>query len=134
MDGPEGEEHVRLGAEILGALFGTDWYMFSLLHSRYYAKKLDVPHSRLAVADKMAIALTPWWLYLPMVRATGEIREYQTAAKHIEEHGDWKASTWREDRAWFRSLQKSMAEWAIENKERHSRIYNKSSYHQGSPI
>lgn len=58
------------------------WGRLSLLHSRYYAKTLGLQPSRLCMADKLAIALTPAWLYLPMVRATGEIREYMAHAKH----------------------------------------------------
>jgi hypothetical protein len=34
------------------------------------------------MADKLAIALTPSWLYLLMVRASGEIHEYMAHAKH----------------------------------------------------
>lgn len=88
MDGPEGEKHPELGARIMGELFdpvtkrGDRWYYFSLLHSRYYAKTLGLQPSRLCMADKLAIALTPAWLYLPMVRATGEIDEYMAHAKH----------------------------------------------------
>lgn len=96
MDGPEGETHPRLGARIMAVLFDwhdrtfrwTDggpigeWGFFALLHSRYYAKTLGMQPSRLCMADKLAIALTPAWLYLPMVRATGEIHEYMAHAKH----------------------------------------------------
>jgi hypothetical protein len=82
MDGPEGERHPYRGAQIMGALFGERWYRFTLLHSRYLAKTLGSQPSRLCVADKLAIALTPAWLYLPMVRATGEVREYMAHAPH----------------------------------------------------
>jgi hypothetical protein len=85
MDGPEGETHPELGARIMGifdGLGGWRWFDFALLHSRYYAKTLRKQPSRLCMADKLAIALTPAWLYLPMVRATGEIREYMAHAKH----------------------------------------------------
>ena len=82
MDGPEGEMHPIPWARIMGWLFdwprltsadrchsdgefiyrarNKRWYNFSLLHSRYYAKKLGLPFSRLCVADKLAIALTSW--------------------------------------------------------------------------
>ena len=96
MDGPEGETHPRLGARVMAVLFdyfdrtfrfsdggpiGTGG-LFALLHSRYYAKSLGQQPSRLCMADKLAISLTPAWLYLPMVRATGEIHEYMAHAKH----------------------------------------------------
>ena len=82
MDGVEGEQHPKLGGRVMSALFGEQWGVFTMTHSRYYAKTLGLQPSRLCVADKLAIALTPAWLYLPMVRATGEIREYMAHAKH----------------------------------------------------
>src|SRR5450756_1147646 len=42
MDGPEGEEHVHLGARIMGLLFGDWWADFTLRHSRYWAKRNGV--------------------------------------------------------------------------------------------
>ena len=42
MDGPEGEEHVHLGANIMGLLFGDWWADFTLRHSRYWAKRNGV--------------------------------------------------------------------------------------------
>ena len=90
MDGPEGELHPLFGARLMHCFdreigMGVRshwWYHFCLLHSRYYAKSLGMQPSRLCMADKLAIALTPAWLYLPMVRATGEIHEYMAHAKH----------------------------------------------------
>lgn len=97
MDGPEGETHPRLGARLCSLMVDPpwtrtfrfsdggpigEWGFFVLLHSRYFAKTLGMQPSRLCVADKLAISLTPAWLYLPMVRATGEIREYMAHAKH----------------------------------------------------
>jgi hypothetical protein len=81
MDGPEGERHVEFGAGLMGRLFGQEWADFCRYHSRFYAKRDGKPFSRLCVADKLALALTPAWLYLPMVRATGEIREYMQLAE-----------------------------------------------------
>lgn len=80
MDGPEGEQHPYIGAEIVGWLFDWDgshyWYEFCLLHSRYLAKKLGMQPSRLAIADKLVIAIEPSWLYLPRAIASGEIEDY----------------------------------------------------------
>ena len=70
MDGPEGEDHVHLGAKIMGLLFGDWWADFTLRHSRYWAKRNGVSVSKLCYADKLAFAMTPAWLYLPMARAT----------------------------------------------------------------
>ena len=38
MDGPEGERHVELGAQIM-SVFGLEWANFSLYHSRFIAKR-----------------------------------------------------------------------------------------------
>jgi hypothetical protein len=94
MDGPEGELHPYLGAGIMTFWFDWPyltfkkpnqfgkWFYFTLLHSRYLAKKLNQQPSRLAIADKMAIAVEPSWLYLPRAIASGEIEEfYQMALK-----------------------------------------------------
>lgn len=80
MDGAEGETHVELGAKIMG-VFGREWESFTRYHSRFYAKKDGVQYTRLCVADKLAICLTPAWLYLPMVNWTGEIKEYMAMSK-----------------------------------------------------
>jgi hypothetical protein len=59
MDGPEGEEHVHLGAKIMGLLFGDWWADFTPRHSRYWAKRNGVSVSKLCYADKLAFAMTP---------------------------------------------------------------------------
>lgn len=81
LEGPAGESHVYLGARILRSLFGDAWGEFSVRHSRYWAKKQGCKVSRLAAADKLAFVLTPWWLYLPMVSATGELNEYMAVSR-----------------------------------------------------
>src|SRR5512146_1999112 len=104
MDGPEGERHVEWAARLMHRLFDRPigecrhsldtpcrrnpngstcwrWHDFCLYHSRFYAKRDGRRFSRLCVADKLALALTPGWLYLPMVRWSGEIHEYMALAK-----------------------------------------------------
>ncbi len=81
MDGSQGEEHVQLGAKIMGLLFGESWAVFTLRHSRYWAKKHGVGVSKLCYADKLAFAITPGWLYLPMACATGELAEYMEKSR-----------------------------------------------------
>lgn len=81
MDGCEGEEHVHLGAKIMGLLFGQSWADFTLRHSRNWCRKHGVTVSRLCYADKLAFAMTPRWLYLPMTRATGELGEYMEKSR-----------------------------------------------------
>jgi hypothetical protein len=81
MDGPEGEEHDHFGARIMGLLFGDWWADFTLRHSRYWAKRNAVSVSKLCYADKLAFAMTPAWLYIPMARATGELAEYMAKSR-----------------------------------------------------
>jgi len=76
IDGQEGKKHPELGGVIMECLFGEEWGMFTLCHSRHYAKMKGLPVSPLCFADKMALKLTPSWLYLPLVRLTGEIDLY----------------------------------------------------------
>ena len=96
MDGPEGERHPWVGARILWWLqhrwervryprrsrrfVYKTWGNTCLWHSRFLAKQMKARPSCLCIADKLALTLTPWWLYLPMAIATGEIREYMKLA------------------------------------------------------
>lgn len=59
----------------------TYWHDLVLYHSRFYAKRDGRPYSRLCVADKLAVALEPWWLYLPRVWLTGELYEYMALSR-----------------------------------------------------
>lgn len=141
MDGPEGETHPVFGARVMAWLFDRrqpvldfshvglnpplvpervwlgQWGQFALLHSRYYAKSLGMQPSRLCIADKLALALTPWWLYLPMVRATGEIHEYLAHARHRVQGNEAVSDDERrrltsgDERAWFDGLQVYMHRW-----------------------
>jgi hypothetical protein len=123
MDGAEGEEHPYWGACVMGALFGREWFHFTLLHSRYLAKRLGLQPSRLCIADKLAIALTPAWLYLPMVRATGELAEYMQVA-HRRAAGaealseSERASTTSGDAlAWYLGVQAYVTRWVEEHRD-----------------
>jgi hypothetical protein len=143
MDGPEGERHVEVGARIMSFLFDGKprnggrpingepqdlskwlvladgiwigpWGQFSLYHSRYYAKRNGRPVSRLCFADKMSFPLTPAWLYLPAVTATGEINEYLKNAQKADS-GHWKPTGY-DKRLWHRQLCEYMTKWVDEHK------------------
>lgn len=137
MDGQDGELHPWLGARIMTSLFDIgrrtfrfsdmspigEWGFFALLHSRYYAKTMGMQPSRLCMADKLAIALTPGWLYLPMVRATGEIHEYMAHAKHRitgninitdEEKGRVVSASQAE---WYSGVQSYCRRWAMAHRD-----------------
>lgn len=83
MDGPEGEQHPHLGAAIVGKLFDgagpPQWRHFLLYHSRYLAKRDGRAPSAFCMADKLAIALYPTWVWVPLAWLTGEGAEYMAA-------------------------------------------------------
>lgn len=115
MDGSEGEKHPETGARIMGWLFGSEWHDFCLYHSRFLAKQHDKPFSRLCVADKLSIYYTPAWLFLPMVRWTGEIHEYMRDA----EKGKYLTMNLvtESQRAWYASVQDYLYRWAWEHRD-----------------
>jgi hypothetical protein len=138
MDGKEGEWHPMLGSNIMARLFdwpysrwsqpiaefcdrhwgvdpqGMNWGSFALYHSRYLAKAIGHPVSKLCFADKLATARTPSWLYLPMVTATGEIREYLKNAQTADSH--WKPTGYDKKR-WHAQLCDYMHKWVEEHKD-----------------
>lgn len=94
---------------------GTNWFSFCLYHSRYLSKRYGVSVSRLCFADKLSFPLTPWWLYLPLVTATGEIREYLKNAQTADS-GHW-APTGYDKRKWHAQLCDYMTKWVAEHKD-----------------
>lgn len=119
MDGEEGETHVELGAKIMGWLFDeydSEWYDFSLYHSRFYAKKNNKHISRLCIADKYALCLEPWWLYLPRVWLSGEIKEYMSAAKNNDGKYVHMTLSTKSMRQWFKTVQEYLTEWVHQHK------------------
>lgn len=80
MDGFDGARHPRRGARIAGWLFGFDFYLLVLLHSRTYAAELGKAPSKLCWADKLSMAYEPQWFYLLRARWTGELAEYRAHA------------------------------------------------------
>lgn len=98
------------------------WHDFTLHHSRFLAKRNDRPFSKLCVADKLAVALEPWWLYLPRVIATGEIREYMDlhndpASKYGNECGGNPTTSRRE---WCVRMQGFCRRWAMDRMSEHA--------------
>lgn len=146
MDGEEGERHPVWGARVMTRLFDprdtwdrcmeTDglvvgkghppnrpwlvlgqWGEFTLLHSRFLARHYGRRPSRLCYADKLAIVLTPWWLYLPLARASGELAEYMDPDHH-ENGGKYEGEHhgYREDpKTWYLTVQAFLEGWLKEN-------------------
>lgn len=146
MDGPEGEEHPRWGfwfvyrvvrrvslwkfrrqgyvyPEVLAGAEATRWARFCLYHSRFLAKRYGKPFSCLCVADKLAMCMEPWWLYLPRVWASGELAEYMELSARRRSAGEKpgnaegllrKSTTPRE---WHRGLVAYIRAWVEEHKD-----------------
>lgn len=110
MDGPEGEEHPRLGANIMRRLFGQAWWEFCYCHSRFLSKRECKQFSRLCVADKLAIALTPSWIYIPAAILSGELSEYMSGQGARTPAGD------RSPLEWHRAVRAYCAAWAKEHR------------------
>ncbi len=146
MDGPDGERHPEWGAVVMSELFDRwqdhrpvvetenygrrllgRWGMFTLLHSRFLAKRLHRSPSRLCIADKLAVAIEPWWLYLPRVNLTGEIDEYMELAKARAERGEGKYAGERKyasmhlstanQREWFEAMTAYLRRWVEEHRD-----------------
>jgi hypothetical protein len=97
------------------------WENFARYHSRFYARQDEKPFSRLCVADKYAFALTPWWIYLPMVRLTGEIHEYIELSKQRTAAGEPKYASQKlstdSHRQWLFDCQEYAHRWVMEHKD-----------------
>jgi len=113
MDGEEGESHVEFGAKIM-SVFGERWANLSKYHSRFYAKKDNVNPSKLCAADKLSICLEPYWLYLPRVRLTGEIKEYMKDAR-AGKYASMKVTT-KSQVDWFNGVCNYLKKWVDEHK------------------
>ncbi len=130
MEGLEGERHPEFGARLMSRLFDSKrgvkpwvninrgagravligpWGQFSMYHSRYLAKRDDRLFSRLCVADKLAIALTPPWLYLSMARATGELEEYMAG------QNSRTPACLRSPQKWYHDVQRYCEGWVREH-------------------
>lgn len=121
MDGAEGELHPELGAKIMRRLFGEPWGDFVLLHSRFIAKQRGRRPSPLCLADKLAIVVTPRWLYLRLAMLTGEIGEYMAKSARNNETGQKYAAAGMYDGddliEWHRDMINYVTRWVEEHKD-----------------
>jgi hypothetical protein len=134
MDNPEdGEKHPEFGAWLMHLLFdehvyigrsdisSKKWFEFTLYHSRYYAKKHGVTPSKLCAADKLAYTLTPWWIFIPMTRLTGEIQGYMDLSKLRAEAGEPVFTPARNShdpqKRWYFQIQEYSERWAYAFKD-----------------
>ena len=126
MDGPEGDRHPEFAANVMGFFFGKQWHDFCLYHSRFYAKKNCEQYSKLCVADKLSIALEPWWFYIPRALLSGEIHEYMSLrggkndSKYKGEPNTKEVEmlvTSDSYRDWYRGVQIYIYDWVKEHKD-----------------
>jgi len=120
MDGPEGEKHPIWAAEFMHGLFGHEWWLLCIGHSRFYAKKIGITPSPLCMADKLAVALEPVWLYLPRVILTGEIKEYMSVSidrAEIDKTTVMMVNAVSGVRvAWIKSVKVFLEKWAYDHR------------------
>lgn len=109
----------------MGSLFGSVWEDECLRHSRYWSRRMGLPISRLCLADKMAFALTPAWLYVPMARWTGELREYMMRSRQ-RQAGDNSFTSEEEmlvqsevPEEWLQGLQSYTLRWVDRHRDQY---------------
>ena len=119
MDDDIGETHPRWAASKMRKWFGHYWEDFCLYHSRFYAKRHRKRVSGLCYADKLSNSLMPRWLYLVLVRSTGEIREYQRKAAHFDDIRFIGDGSWYDDCIWYDKFDNYMRWWI--SKEMHEK-------------
>jgi hypothetical protein len=120
MDSPDGETHPVLGAKIMQWLFGPAWGNFTLLHSRFYSKRLGVDFSQLCVCDKLASLITPIPIYVLLARLTGEMEYYKSGTNADREEGDYTLLLQHctTDSEWLFVLRAYMYRWIVLNKHK----------------
>lgn len=94
------------------------WHDMALYHSRFLSKQAGKPVSRLCYADKLAICLTPAWLYLPLVRLSGEIHEYMRRSEQKEgQKYDSMVIYSDSQRQWYENMRDYILRWVEEHKD-----------------
>lgn len=124
IDGEGGDEHVELCGRIMDSIAGKRWGDLVRRHSRVWCHRHGQPYSRLCVADKLAFVLTPAWLYLPMVKATGELAEYRAVADGTGGSGKYTEIERcflqaRDTALWLKGLKNYTRRWVGQQRGRH---------------
>jgi len=122
MESSEGQQHVVLGGRIMGWLFGPEWRDFTLCHSRHWAESVGKKYSKLCLADKLAFVLTPAWLYIPMARFSGELREYMRVSSERQLGGrvsnfELSLLKSRDPRVWLEGLKLYTRRWIEQHRD-----------------
>lgn len=118
MDGPEGEQHPIVGASIMWLLTQSmQWWELCAYHSRFYARQYRARPSRLCFADKLSIIMMPTWLYLPLARATGEIKEYMRCASVMINREAGSPDSRAAQKRWHKDVQLYLWAWVNAHKD-----------------
>jgi hypothetical protein len=121
MDGERGTNHPGYGARVaysavlwigcrfrVGPMLRTELALKAANlcsgHSRHYARQERIPVSKLCRADKWGAVLWPWWIYLPMTWASGELEEYRQEADRYHRETGKGCSYDVGRRGWYRWL------------------------------
>jgi hypothetical protein len=90
------------------------------------SKRYDAQFSKLCVADKLAMALEPAWLYLPRVWLSGELKEYMNLLrdrdKGLGKYAGEKVVRGNQGEkltaiAWWRRCSSYCKAWAYEHRD-----------------
>lgn len=95
-------------------VYESRWRDFCLYHSRHIAEEEQVPFSRLCVADKLATALLPTWLFIILATLSGEMKEFEQRAK--ERDGEYVPSATLTRRQWIDKTRAKFRDWAYANR------------------
>lgn len=84
----------------------TTWFCLVFYHSRFLSKKYGAKPSQLCHADKLAIVITPTWLQLLLMNASGEIHEYMQLGDRERTPGEGKTQ-----RQWVEAMKRHIRGW-----------------------
>lgn len=118
MDGEEGQQHPVLGGKIMARLFGKEWGDFTRFHSRHYARLENQLPSKLCAADKLVLIVTPVWLYMFLVKLSGEWQEYveRAVAEDFITDPDIQTWYWKLRAHWINEVKRLQPESSIKYK------------------
>ena len=106
------------------------WHDFVLYHSRYYAKRDNVHYSRLCVADKLAMVITPRDLYLNQAHRTGEIEYFYENAAKYEGTGFHSGTYNGNPLRWHAELSQFYFDWVEKHKDYSPDMVTEDRYHR----
>ena len=92
------------------------WYRFVYYHSRFLCKRDGRHYTPLCVADKLAIAIEPSWMYLPRAWLSGELHEYMKESQQKHQDVVMSASDVSTPKKWHKEVKAYCKRWAYEHR------------------